>query len=459
MASEPSASLAGAKVPSNKGATKPASDHPQRLHLHRLEKPTPTLEAWLDAGVFGAHDDEGEECVSGHRKLPTGYEGCTKDSVLVEATKPGVWIWPVRFDIGALTVDGTKPWTLYHYTHVQSFETFARELSSAGDAVNEEVLAKLVLDRLQADFREREPTPSPQNPKGDLELCSIEPGMFRSRKEIRKTMFGGVNRQGQSDKGHQFDEFGDFCIPVRVPGSACRVQGGTHDKENGTHRKEKLMVMVSKEMLDALNLKAQANAAVMKVKRERAARATVMKQQDKSWGCLGFIFGGGGKPSYDDWEEDFASKKQELVAGQDVVNRPKREVGHRQKQMRRTWMKEHFANIKMQEEKEEKPKQAAQRKSGAAPRMSMKAEAALQEQPSGDDAANRTTSRMTLISQRASQFLADPKPARSNEDTRASHVSKMYREFQEKTEGNKEIVRGALTRMKSRRSERMTVQD
>jgi len=140
----------------------------------------------------------------------------------VEAIETGVLVWPVRFDLCELGADTGKPWTLYHYTHKTSFDRFVKSLTEVNAAINTSQLARLVLDRLLDDFKERDGSVMQQDNKGDVELCIGEPAEFSSKEDIRSIIFKGAERTGYSIYATPWEEFAGGHLPVLA---GCKVMG------------------------------------------------------------------------------------------------------------------------------------------------------------------------------------------------------------------------------------------
>lgn len=435
--------------------TQPAENHPARkLNSAVLKQSAASLEAWFDAGVKQVYED-GQTSVNGQRQLPEGYSGFTQDSVLVEAFVPGILVWPVRFDVGEASFDTISPCTLYHYTHRKSFEKFASAWTEERQSMSKYEISNVVLSHLSDDFTEREPSQTNENPNGDLEMCTIEPGNFVSKEEILNLLLGSRSLKGVSSQGSLWEDFADFCIAVRVPGSAClaRTRRGTEDRT---------MVLLSKQTLEVLNKRSEFRRNIEKKHaQEKKQKLQQHKTKARSGGFLTFLCCGSSKdPPPEFWDdEDLSKKKKQLANGREVVDRPKREIDFQKQKLRKTWTQEHF--IKVQEiESKERMRLEEEQRIQVMKEAAIKAQ--LQEEAKRVATAGRTVIKVAGDEKKKKEATVprgneEDKPKKTKTLTmfptkKPQQNLEMYEQFAKKDEQRKDIARGALAQIKMRRS-------
>lgn len=444
--------------------TQPAKGHPQALYLCRLEKPTASLEAWFEAGLMKVFD-EGQASINGQKMLPEGYRGCTKDSILVEASKSGVKIFPVRLDVGEVGADtGTR--TLYHYTHRGSFDGFLQQWHQAQKSLSATQVSNLIFAHLAADYQEREHIATSVNPKGEPELCAIEPGRFDARRDIRKILFGGSNREGHSLHDTPWEEFADYCIAVRVPATACTPKA-SHNPEDTS------MVIINQETLEALHRREEARRDLVRTRaeEEEAKKQRQEEERSKRAGCLSFLFGSGRAPD-EYWDEQKVTERKKQLApeGQEIIDRPKRQMDHFKKQLANSWTREHYIKVHEKQQHDarrhkEEERQRALKQAGEAARRAQE-EAAAREPAS--EPSRRLTLRVAGGEQRVQKSASKKSLPQKEEDPPAAgakaklaaapaqrndaQAAALWKEYKRKEEESKEVARGALTRIKMQRA-------
>jgi len=294
-------------------------------------KPTYSLESWFNSGLVIENIGE----VSGSRPVPAGYRGCTKDFILLEASACGVFVFPVRADVGEVGADNLPPLTLYHYTHKHSFDKFVHLFGYAFQYKSASELQKAFYEQLQADYQERVPAPSPQNMKGEPLLTSTEPAKFKSMDDILVYMYGKIP-SGFSSSGNSLKSFAEYCIAVRVPASACFPLTGVPNmfrfcKETLEHLKHRLDSMreTQKEKLSKKSCK-KGRGTGQKGTEDNAEQASAS-------GCLSRFCGISGRGKKAEYWDQVEGKKSQAA-----LSTKFRQVDQWKKRMAKRWVKEHL---------------------------------------------------------------------------------------------------------------------
>lgn len=334
-------------------------------------KQAPSLGFWFDAGLLYAPADTEDDVphVRGARSLPKGYVGCNKGQLLINTSGSfDITIWPVRFDLGELSVDGIQPWTLYHFTHEASFEQFTRIFAKLSDVPAEGQVQDAVgyhvtmhdvrvqfFRQLQADFQERQPTASTANPKGEPELIPVEPVKFTSKQDILYTMFG-KEPQGLSKLGHKLNTFAEYCLAFRVPASACHTVAGPAGKYS--------VVRLSKDTLDTLHRRVENRKLVARQRQEREEQARAERERmakKKKNGCASFFACGGNTGSRRSLGAAFTSDEEDDEDGDGGGNRKNKRLEPARERMVIDFLKSHFdSQLQHQAAQEEKRRRSAE---------------------------------------------------------------------------------------------------
>mmetsp|Transcript_19372 Transcript_19372/g.41221 ORF Transcript_19372/g.41221 Transcript_19372/m.41221 type:complete len:558 (-) Transcript_19372:47-1720(-) len=448
-----------------KSTMRAPKNHPQLLHLVQQDKPAVSLEAWFDGGLMKARASEDEEVdedeveifVRGQKLLPPGYRGCTKDCVLAEADRNGIRVWPIRFDVGEISADTKPPWTLYHYTHRHSFEEFMKLFQDTDAMQDPQYVTRMMLSQLTADYQDRQPKATPQNPKQEPELMLIEPSRFEGKEEILHGLFGSKQINGFSSHGNRVDSFADFCIAVRVPASACLALQGEQDKQ---------MVKLCRETLEALYKRSEAKrlAAVEKAQKEEERKAKLeAERKAKRRGCFSFFCCSGGQEPID-WDEvDKARKKKQ--DGEERLDREKRHIDHGKNQLFLQWTKEHFVKVQGRKKKEidDKKAEIKQEANRRAAEAAAKAEAAKTATAAKNKGPGHCKIKVSSKDAKKGEVNADED--KTNEGKKQGMLAKivetseaaedtlaLYKGFRKSRKEQGDVAQASLTRLKMRRA-------
>jgi len=379
----------------------PAKDHPLKARVFEIgqNKPTPTLEVWFDGGLIRDREAEekmavatkklaaegiGDELdknfgVAGCSGKPTAYHGCDDENPLLECKHNGIMVWPIRFDLadeGWQMAESQRPWTLYHYTHEQSFVEFVRVFGRQAlpanarhhnehshhmediDPHDPEEVRRLMINLLCQDYQERTPLPTGSNPNSEPELSLLEPQFFESKEKVVVGLHGKADLNSYSlTSGTRFGNFGDYCISFLVPQSCCFNLPSENPDQSS-------LVKISKDSLESLRKRA-AHAHVqhqIKVREEQkktggggagghqagGPKGYNMKRQK---GCLGFLCGSmrASDDMGDDEDEDDLGDKDAKKA-----HVKRKEMDQWKKKIHIEWLKEHFLSVSKRKEQDAK---------------------------------------------------------------------------------------------------------
>merc|ERR1719174_1099089 len=337
-------------------------------------KPCESLEAWFDTGLVkqvseadasarhsnhskGKHHKASPKqkpsanvktWVTGAKPLPAGYTGCNEQKTLIEVPQNGILAWPIRVSLHSGVCTKT-PWTLYHYTHKESFEKFHAIFHDMGNLDADE-FGKMLVQQMQSDYQERVPNPTNINSKGEPQLTTAEPAMFNSKDELLAAVFGKDAVTGYSKQGHPFIEFADYCIAVQVPASACF---------QNTNQPSTANVRICRETLEQLERRAAALALEAEQKRKKEAETEEKEEHHdregrpkRSQGCLERLCGLRRPEKAEFWDEVETGKS---------AKKKDRELDRWKQRLAKKWLDEHVEECAAQTAVDFKSKDAMEK--------------------------------------------------------------------------------------------------
>lgn len=330
--------------PVRKTSMEPAKDHPQRIVMTKreMQRPCETLESWFDFGLMkqkpegAAEEHHHKKFVTGARPLPAGYSGCNEGQSLITSDESQIFVWPLRLFL-SLGADEKKPWTLYHYTHQPSFDSFHTTFldmhnMDLGDAYN------ALLDLLQRDYQERVPQPTAANTKSEPMLSLEEPIKFATKEDTLHHIFGRKDAAalGYSKQGNKFDTFADYCIAFQLPHSACF--------EN-VNQASGCNVRICRDTLTQMENKAAKEKHEANKKKKKEAAAKDSDDDTAKVGCLCRLCGLRRPEKSEFWDDE---------KGEHARKKKDREVDRWKQRLAKKWLEEHVEETAAKRAKEEK---------------------------------------------------------------------------------------------------------